>query len=217
LAPEVELYAVQYPGREDRINEPLSNDLDGLAQAIVGALLPLSEIPTAFFGHSMGAAVACQVARRLQALRPGAISLLFVSGQPAPHCRRPPRQLHLQSDDAIIAELSRLGLGAELVGAYPELRSLILPIVRGDYALDEQHHVATEPLLDCPITALLGDTDTEVNVREMLAWQDCTTANFELRIFEGGHFYLVPKREEVVDVIAQQVRIVDVPQCWASA
>jgi surfactin synthase thioesterase subunit len=52
---------------------------------------------------------------------------------------------------------------------------------------------------------------------EMLAWQDCTSASFELRVFDGGHFYLVEQREELTDVISQHMKVLKLPDCWAPA
>jgi pyochelin biosynthetic protein PchC len=217
LPPEIDLKAVQYPGREDRINEPFVRDLNALALDIARAVPPLLELPTAFFGHSMGAAVACAVARCLQSNDTAPVSRLFVSGQPAPHRCHPPTDLHLRGDEALLAEIARLGLGWDVISAYPELRQLVLPIVRADYALAEKHRAGTEPLLRCPITALLGDSDGEANASEMLAWQDCTSASFELRVFDGGHFYLTEQREELTDVISQHMRVLKLPDCWAPA
>ena len=54
LQPDVQVLAVQYPGRQDRLDDPLVDDLTVLAEQIGGAL-PDTDGPTAFLGHSMGA------------------------------------------------------------------------------------------------------------------------------------------------------------------
>jgi pyochelin biosynthetic protein PchC len=205
LPPAVDLWAVQYPGREDRINDPWVNELRAIAASIVVSLQPLLDAPLALFGHSMGAAVACEVARQLEAARPEPVARLFVSAQPPPHRRKAATNLHLKDDGAVIAELSRLGLAVELVQQHPELLALILPAVRKDYEMDEGHRASSDPKLRCPITALSGDADPECDALEMLAWQDCTRSTFELVRVAGNHFYLVPERKRVLQLIAERL------------
>src|SRR6059058_3650797 len=65
LAPEVEVLAVQYPGRQDRRHEPPIEDVNRLADLAADVLPTDSARPYALFGHSMGALVAYETALRL--------------------------------------------------------------------------------------------------------------------------------------------------------
>src|SRR3954470_18640700 len=65
LSPHTEVLAVQYPGRQDRRHEPGCAGIGRLADAIADVLPGQDERPYAFFGHSMGAVVAFEVALRL--------------------------------------------------------------------------------------------------------------------------------------------------------
>src|SRR5215203_6385281 len=68
LSPTAEVFALQYPGRQDRRKESSPDDLATLADQVYEALRPrLKDRPTTFFGHSMGATLAFEVARRLEA------------------------------------------------------------------------------------------------------------------------------------------------------
>jgi pyochelin biosynthesis protein PchC len=62
--PDVEVLAAQYPGRQDRLSEPPVADLGAMADA-VAAEQPADSARTVLFGHSVGALVAYEVARRL--------------------------------------------------------------------------------------------------------------------------------------------------------
>ncbi|WP_250279849.1 thioesterase domain-containing protein [Frankia sp. Cppng1_Ct_nod] len=93
LPTTTEVLGVQYPGRQDRRSEPLIPTISGLADQVHEVLGSRLDRPTAFFGHSMGAVVAFEVARRLTASGPGrrggpghggAPAVLFVSGCQAP-------------------------------------------------------------------------------------------------------------------------------------
>src|SRR5689334_14969295 len=61
LPSDVDMLAVQYPGRQDRLAEPCLVAMEQLTDAIVTALAPLCDRPLALFGHSMGASLAHEV------------------------------------------------------------------------------------------------------------------------------------------------------------
>ncbi|BFO16870.1 hypothetical protein SHKM778_32580 [Streptomyces sp. KM77-8] len=83
LSSVADVLVVQYPGRQDRRREPCLGSVADLADALAGELLPLRGGPLVLFGHSLGATVAFEVARRLEA--EGAPPLaLFASGRRAP-------------------------------------------------------------------------------------------------------------------------------------
>jgi pyochelin biosynthetic protein PchC len=208
LPPSVELLAVQYPGREDRLLEPHLDEMERLADAVAGAIAPVLDRPVALFGHSMGAAVAYEVAQRLEERSGEPLAHLFVSGHVAPDSLRK-RSKHLASDDVLWNELRRLNGTKEDVLEQRELRSLVLPYLRSDYRLSETYRPGPPRPLRCPITVLLGDRDPEVTVDEAAGWTKATTAGCELLVFPGGdHFYLVP---EQAATIAALVRRLDLP------
>ena len=65
LPAAVEVQAVQLPGREDRFKETALTSMEQLLDALVPALLPFLDRPYAFFGHSMGSAIAYALSCRL--------------------------------------------------------------------------------------------------------------------------------------------------------
>src|ERR1019366_2464785 len=66
FSPATDVIALQYPGRQDRRHELCIRDIDVLADRITEQLLCLSHKPSVFFGHSMGATLAFEVAWRLE-------------------------------------------------------------------------------------------------------------------------------------------------------
>ncbi|WP_329363862.1 alpha/beta fold hydrolase [Streptomyces sp. NBC_00669] len=200
LGEEVEVLAVQYPGRQDRRGEPFAPSMDALARDVVAALLPWTDRPLAVFGHSLGAVLGFEVARGLRAAgRPPAA--LFVSGRRAPSRQRPERA-HLLDDDGLLREVRALSGTDSRVFADEELVRMVLPAIRADYRIVESHRSAPEPLLDCPITVLTGADDPKVTAEEAAAWQEHTTSAFDLVTFPGGHFYLTAHAAPVAHLIA---------------
>lgn len=193
LAPEIEVVALQYPGRQERRSEPFAADIAALADAIHATvreeLLGPGQAPVAFFGHSMGATLAFEVAGRLQASDQYVPVSLLVSGRRAPSTIRG-EDLHRRGDAELVAELRALAGTDERVLADDDLLQMILPAVRADYRAIESYRWLPSPPLRCPITALVGDQDPKVTVAEASQWGRHTTARFELQVFPGGHFYL---------------------------
>ncbi|WP_435112226.1 thioesterase II family protein [Nocardiopsis synnemataformans] len=200
LAPEVEVHAVQYPGRQDRRNEACVDDISELAERICEAVSLSPEKPTAFLGHSMGAILAYEVARRLQRRGEGVPVHLFVSGRRAPS--RPRREeIHRRGDTGLITEIRRLGGTDQRFLDDDELRAIILPMLRADYTAIETYTWDPAPMLECPLTALVGDADPSTTVEEASAWREQTVSGFDIRVFPGGHFFLDANRSEVAATI----------------
>jgi pyochelin biosynthetic protein PchC len=201
LSPAVEVSAVQYPGRQDRRTEPNIDSLPALADAIFPAVRPLADRPLAFFGHSMGALLAYEVALRLEQDGAPPLTRLYVSGRRAPSRYRP-EVIHRQGDAGIIAELRRLsGTNSDLLGD-PETLEMILPAVKSDYKAVETYEHTPGRSVSCPVLALIGDSDAKVTAEEAGAWAEHTTGPFEMRIFPGGHFYLVDQSAQIIGLIS---------------
>lgn len=200
LPPGVELVAVQYPGRQDRLGEPPAETMDELAGAVTEALRAgRPDRDLVLFGHSMGAAVAWETALRLEASGPG-LRHVFVSGRPGPRRQRP-GDVHLRDDDGLAAELRELGgTHTELLDE-PEIRAVLLPSVRADYRLIETYRPDVEARLRCPLGAFTGDRDDQATEVDLAAWRTATAGTFTGRVLPGGHFYLVPHARQVVAAV----------------
>src|SRR5262245_10087619 len=66
LPTNVAVYALQYPGRQDRFEEPLADDIGRMVGPIATAMHPFIGDPLVLFGHSMGAFVAYEVTVELE-------------------------------------------------------------------------------------------------------------------------------------------------------
>ncbi|WIY05765.1 alpha/beta fold hydrolase [Amycolatopsis mongoliensis] len=200
LAPGVDVLAVQYPGRQDRHREPLVDDLFLLADRLADVLAAEAAGPMAFFGHSMGATLAFEVARRLG---PGLLGL-FVSGRRAPsEFRGGP--VPERSDDELLADVRRIGGTDPRVLAHPELLPTVLPVLRNDFKAAATYYYRPGADVGCPVLALFGDSDPKVTEEEARRWAAHTSGCFELKSFPGGHFYLNDNLGEVGGLLGERL------------
>ncbi|WP_018348565.1 thioesterase II family protein [Longispora albida] len=189
LMPEADVRAVRYPGRAERIAEPLPADLRWLATQIAEALHTLPrDCPLVLFGHSMGALVALETARSLEAGGSGAAHL-YASG--SRDCPGPPPDLgeYVEADsEAAAAALIRLGGTEPGLASDPFFLQLVLPYVHSDCRMLRAYTAAPEPVLRCPITTIVGDADKEADLRP---WRTLTAGTFTELTVPGDHFYLI--------------------------
>jgi medium-chain acyl-[acyl-carrier-protein] hydrolase len=189
LPADIELWAVELPGRETRFKERPFEQLSPLIAAFTDAVSPELQAPFAIYGHSLGALLGFSFARELRLRSHRGPVHLFVSGRRAPQIPEPSPTHHLP-EPQFLARLRRLGGIPDAVFQEPELMAIYLPILRADFAVSEATMVVPEDPLDCPITALSGLEDEKVTMDELDAWQAQTSAVFERETFPGGHFFI---------------------------
>ncbi|MFJ5262514.1 thioesterase II family protein [Streptomyces sp. NPDC088387] len=203
LPASVDVLALQYPGRQDRRNEPCAESIAELADHVTSVLLPWTDRPLVFFGHSMGATLGFEVARRLESDHGVVLRALVASARRAPSCHRD-EAFHLRDDDGLLAEMRQLSGTDAAILENEELVRMALPAIRADYRAAETYVYTPGPDLTCPVVALVGDDDPKVTVEEARAWERHTDGPFEFHEFKGGHFYLTAHQQQVLDVLAAQ-------------
>ncbi|WP_328741114.1 alpha/beta fold hydrolase [Streptomyces erythrochromogenes] len=205
LPEDVELLAVQYPGRQDRRGEPCAQDLSELAAGVAGALAASpDDRPLFLLGHSMGALVAFETARLLE--ERGGAARLFVSAA------RPPAQdweepdLALVGDGELVAGLRRLGGIPEPLLADPEIAAEILRLLRADHRALLRHRCAREHAVAAPVTVLLATADPKNSPSQMADWARHTTRGHEVVTLSGGHFALLERPAESALPVTERIR-----------
>src|ERR1043165_2264853 len=157
--PWVEVCALQLPGRGGRVTEPPFASLDPLIREATRGFAPYLDKPFAFFGHSMGALISFELARRLRAEGRRGPLKMFVSGCRAPQMpNRAPLTYNLPEPE-FVKELKRLKGTPPEVFESQELMQLVLPVLRADFGICQTYAYQHEPPLACPIYAFGGLED----------------------------------------------------------
>ena len=204
LSPGVEVWAVELPGHGYRLGEPCFTRLDALLDALVPALAPVLDQPFALFGHSMGALVAYELARRLERERTALPLHLFVSGKLPPQWAMA-RSWHQLPAQDLVAAIQRCGGTPPELFRVPELIDAFLPSVRADLEMVETHPYRPSPQVDCPLTALGGIADDIAPAEWLSGWGLHTRREFRLELFSGGHFFLRDSQAAVTGCLARTI------------
>ncbi|MGF6812613.1 medium-chain acyl-[acyl-carrier-protein] hydrolase [Paraburkholderia sp. Clong3] len=199
LAPAIDVFAVQLPGRENRLDDVPFSSMDEAADEIAVAMAPYLDRPFALFGHSMGAAIASELATRLA----GAPVHLFVSSWPLPNLMRPRRLPHRATDAELLDAVCRYGGMPDALLRYPEFAQEVVRVLRADMTLlDTYRPSVVRP--GCPVTVFGGADDPIVRAADLERWHACERL-VAVRVFPGGHFYLRDAQRAVLDAIARQL------------
>jgi acyl transferase domain-containing protein/surfactin synthase thioesterase subunit len=212
IDPTIEVVAIEPPGRLGRITETPIADINEFVEQVVSEVVELLDRPFAFFGHCLGALTMYETARRLihaTAFRP---THLFASGA------RPPDRItdqgsfeervmhdllklaefrislpaHAQPDDVFAELIRHFNIRAtEQLLSEPQLRQLMLPVVRAEFQMASNYRFKREPPWDIPITFFAAKGDPYVSRRHALGWGRFTDSRLQVHIREGTHFAVV--------------------------
>lgn len=201
----VEICRLQFPAREERISEPPQTSIYTLVDNIVRAIRPLLDKPFVIFGHSMGGIVSHRLAYCLQLL--GKIPQhVFIAAVRPPHIAHPKPIHQLNDSDFKESLLARERTSREILDS-DELMTLLMPMLRADFALAETYKVSASARLHADLTVLCGLQDDTANHDVMQQWQALTTGHFDLIDFNGGHFFVQTDQNAVLNLLKHKLQL----------
>jgi medium-chain acyl-[acyl-carrier-protein] hydrolase len=211
LPTTVDIRPVELPGRGDRVDDLLHHRAEPLLDDLEARLATETHArarPYAMFGHSLGAILAFELARRMRSRgRPPAH--LFLSGHGAPHLSPPGERIHTLPDAVLLQRIKKLGGTPEEVLADADLMRWLLPVLRADLTVSETYAYRPGPPLTCGITVYGGISDSEAPAHHLSAWSRHTTGVVAVRLFPGGHFFIDTAERALLTRLATELRQLD--------
>ncbi|HEJ7025851.1 TPA: thioesterase [Serratia marcescens] len=198
LHQDIELYAVQYPGREERAHEAPLCQPQSLINQLISALQPLQDKPLIFFGHSLGGRVALALAMAL----PQPPLQLIISACSSPFLARHSQLLRMPRAALLNALCAGEGLDESLIGD-SALVDYYLPLIRADLLLSSQLLFPAQPGYHAPLAMFYGENDKLIDRQDLLDWRRIAQGDFQQRTFAGGHMYITTQREAVIAGVHQ--------------
>lgn len=200
LSGVADVHAVQVPGRGPRAGEPAAGSIAELADGVTAAVLA-DPRPVVVFGHSLGAVLGFEVARRL-AGSPLAHHLV-ASGSAAP-AGLPDAYLTWAAglDRPALAAMAHRYEGLpEAIVDDADLQDLLMPDLEADLRLIAGYRYSADGPLRCGVTLTNGRDDWHVAGPALDGWDAECEAPPERRWFDGDHFYLT-RSPELLEALA---------------
>ncbi|MGY1897608.1 thioesterase domain-containing protein [Nocardia gipuzkoensis] len=201
----VELCVIELPARQRHLAQTPIRRFTDLVDAALARVVPLTDLPFAFFGHSLGALAAYEVARRLP--DPIVPRALFLGGAVAPHLPRPGRLSEL-SDHEFVAAVGHYGGIPPEVRETPEVMALFLPALRSDFEIFDDYRFTPATAPSCPAHLFGGRDDRQVAATQLEAWRDVLPGLRSTELLPGGHFFLAEQRAALLGSLADKLAAV---------
>lgn len=188
LSEQIELVAVQLPGRGNRMFEPALTSAQEIARAVVPQIQACADKAIAVLGYSNGCLQAYEVAHRLQ--QQADLRHVFMAARSAPQLGIPREPIHLLPDQQFKQELALLGGTPQELLAYDELMELMLPTLRADFKLGYDYQCPPVSPLAIDLTSIAGRFDKDVPATNVQAWQQLFAADCRHHVVDGDHFFI---------------------------
>lgn len=207
LLDSIELFVVHLPGRGSRIKEPAFTQMQALTEVIVKEIVPYINQPFVFFGHSLGALIAFEVACELRRQFNLTPIHLFVAACPAPHLS-PSGSPSYQLPEPEFIERMKIGNGTpDEILKNPKLMAKFLPLMRADAELGDTYTYREQDPLNSAISVFGGREDFLVSEKELVAWYKYTQNYFRIQMFPGNHFFINNNLEQLLKVLSDELKL----------
>ena len=205
LHPDVELVICQLPGRGARLFETPYDDMQCLIRDLASGIAELADKTMVFFGHSLGAKLAYELALAMQKRALPLPLHTVISAATAPFHKRACRFIHKLPDAEFIAAVARLGGTPAQILRNSELMALCIPALRADYKLVETYRNDSRQQIPGQLTLLGGIDDPFVSSEQLCDWGPLYETVIEACWFEGSHFFINEQSEQVLQFLNESV------------
>lgn len=206
MGDDVEVRALQLPGRESRFREEMVRDIGSVVENITRALASCQDRPYAFFGYSLGSLLAFETCRELRRQNLDLPQRLFIGALSAPQLPPPHPPIASLGDREFTDRVEYYYQPQNEAWENAELRAFLLPLLKADIALYESYRYRDEAPLSCPIDVLAGDDDRATPVESTRDWSRQTSAGMTHHLLGGGHFFIDAHLDEIQRLVRKSLQ-----------
>jgi medium-chain acyl-[acyl-carrier-protein] hydrolase len=204
LHEQIELCAINLPGRERLIREPCLTDYQNMITIIASLLENEKNVPMIFFGHSFGGLTAYLISLQLSKIKLLSPKHVFISGRRPPLGDKIDNIASLDQENFKKALINRYqGIPQEILNS-PELLNFFLPIIHNDFKMYEQFPEVLKnfpnKLINCDITTI-GFSQDFSSEEDYQGWSNFTNQSHQHIHLPGGHFAILKNWKPVTDKI----------------
>jgi medium-chain acyl-[acyl-carrier-protein] hydrolase len=200
LSTKVELALVQLPGRGVRSAEPPYQTMEEVVRALFLELGNLSNKPTIFYGHSMGARVAYELTLMLLRFQYKLPIHFIASGSIAPSVSRKKEYTYNLPDDDFIKKIAELNGSQDEVLAHKEIMQLLMPALRADFKIIETYCNKSKAVIPTKISVLAG-TEEDTEHPDIEAWFNLFQSNTGIHWISGDHFFVDKNKPDLLKTV----------------
>ena len=213
LPDDIEICAIQFPGREERGDEKAYDDVFELVAKLAEVMEPLLTAPCAFYAHSSGAGVALELTRYLRKKLDVHPTRFMVGGWRAPHLESPFEFLNAIADDEVYKEKNIPNIKGHLRSLeIPEsvvendaVFGEMLPALRADILLGKKYRYYEDEPLACPVIAFAGKNDSVFSEKQIKEWCKHTSKEFKYEVVDGSHLFCRDNKEELLRIVTEEL------------
>lgn len=187
---KIKILAIDYPGHGKKFHELLKTEVKLIVEAILPEL-PKNLSNCYLYGHSLGAIIAFEILRTLQEQHKPLPMHLIVSGANSPAFPDEEENIGQLSDNEFLSKMQNRYKGfTQEILEQNELLQILIPIVRADVLASENYLFKESSKISCPITAIAGVDDKDIQLEKLMAWGNLTSKSFRHVLIPGDHLSL---------------------------
>ncbi|MFY1691164.1 thioesterase II family protein [Plantactinospora sp. WMMB782] len=204
VAPDLDVWAANLPGRQARLDEPPMADLSALVEELAERLPRHATARYGLFGYCGGALLAFLVARALRDRGMPPPAALIIASYEAPDIGFGllTRRLATMPSDRLWKWLIEEGGLSRELAEEERLRRAVEPAVRADFSLLARYRYRPAPPLETPVTVCFGAGEDSPR-GAWLGWRRQSVAPLRLRALSSGHWLLDQAVDELAKVVVE--------------
>jgi len=196
----------ELPGRGNRISEDFLLDVNSVVDDILEKMSStIGKFNYVIYGHSLGALLGYELAKKIETLNLPAPLFLFFTGRGSPAISDRERITDLP-EEQFWTRVSEMGGTSSAILESEELKLFLAPILRSDFKISENYsYKQMSKPLSTPVFIGIGNEeligDEKIKWEHLLKWQETTSKDFSVDFYKGDHFFIFKHSNQIIKKI----------------